>query len=58
MAVTPLDLVKYNMSIDPAKYKSISSVFRVLLKEQGLRDFIRAGYLSCWGHSAQVLPLK
>ncbi|KAF5748666.1 mitochondrial phosphate carrier protein 3 mitochondrial [Tripterygium wilfordii] len=37
MAVTPVDLFKCNMHIDPAKYKSISSGFEVLLKEQGIR---------------------
>src|SRR5574340_82766 len=41
MTVTPLDLVKCNMQIDPAKYKSISSGFGVLLKEQGVRGFFR-----------------
>ncbi|KAL2928180.1 Mitochondrial phosphate carrier protein 3 mitochondrial [Bienertia sinuspersici] len=41
MAVTPLDLVKCNMQIDPAKYKSISSGFGVLFKEQGARGFFR-----------------
>ncbi|KAH9318164.1 hypothetical protein KI387_019933, partial [Taxus chinensis] len=32
-AVTPLDLVKCNMQINPAKYKSIATSFGVLLKE-------------------------
>ncbi|KAI9080354.1 hypothetical protein K1719_037748 [Acacia pycnantha] len=41
MGVTPLDLVKCNMQIDPAKYKSISSGFGILLKEQGIRGFFR-----------------
>ncbi|KAM1006253.1 hypothetical protein ACFX2A_003026 [Malus domestica] len=40
-AVTPLDLVKCNMQIDPAKYKSIASNFGVLLKEQGVKGFFR-----------------
>jgi hypothetical protein len=31
--------------IDLAKYKSISSGFGVLLKEQGARGFFRGGYL-------------
>ncbi|KAL6996860.1 Mitochondrial phosphate carrier protein 3, mitochondrial [Sarracenia purpurea var. burkii] len=44
MAVTPLDLVKCNMQIDPAKYKGISSGFGILLKEQGVKGFFRG-----WG---------
>uniref|UniRef100_A0A6N2MFB3 Uncharacterized protein n=1 Tax=Salix viminalis TaxID=40686 RepID=A0A6N2MFB3_SALVM len=34
MTVTPLDLVKCNMQIDPSKYKSITSGFGVLLKSR------------------------
>lgn len=53
MAVTPLDLVKCNMQIDPAKYKSISSGFGVLLKEQGLRGFFKGWVPTLLGYSAQ-----
>nr|XP_016472619.1 PREDICTED: mitochondrial phosphate carrier protein 3, mitochondrial-like [Nicotiana tabacum] len=53
MAVTPLDLVKCNMQIDPAKYKSISSGFGVLLKEQGVRGFFRGWVPTLIGYSAQ-----
>ncbi|MQL79379.1 hypothetical protein Taro_011800 [Colocasia esculenta] len=53
MAVTPLDLVKCNMQIDPAKYKSISSGFGVLLKEQGVRGFFRGWAPTLLGYSAQ-----
>ncbi|EMS56735.1 hypothetical protein TRIUR3_26345 [Triticum urartu] len=64
MAVTPLDLVKCNMQsevtqvketapIDPAKYKSISSGFGVLLKEQGARGFFRGWVPTLLGYSAQ-----
>ncbi|XP_022739450.1 mitochondrial phosphate carrier protein 3, mitochondrial-like [Durio zibethinus] len=52
-AVTPLDLVKCNMQIDPAKYKSISSGFGVLLKEQGVRGFFRGWVPTLLGYSAQ-----
>ncbi|CAL9779033.1 unnamed protein product [Musa acuminata subsp. burmannicoides] len=52
-AVTPLDLVKCNMQIDPAKYKSISSGFGVLLKEQGIRGFFRGWVPTLLGYSAQ-----
>ncbi|XP_072973005.1 mitochondrial phosphate carrier protein 3, mitochondrial-like [Typha angustifolia] len=53
MVVTPLDLVKCNMQIDPAKYKSITSGFGVLLKEQGLRGFFRGWVPTLLGYSAQ-----
>ncbi|KAH9770202.1 mitochondrial phosphate carrier protein 3 mitochondrial [Citrus sinensis] len=52
-AVTPLDLVKCNMQIDPAKYKSITSGFGVLLKEQGLKGFFRGWVPTLFGYSAQ-----
>ncbi|RVW52622.1 Mitochondrial phosphate carrier protein 3, mitochondrial [Vitis vinifera] len=53
MAVTPLDLVKCNMQIDPTKYKSISSGFGVLLKEQGVKGFFRGWVPTLLGYSAQ-----
>ncbi|CAL5031773.1 unnamed protein product [Urochloa decumbens] len=53
MTVTPLDLVKCNMQIDPAKYKSISSGFGVLLKEQGPKGFFRGWVPTLLGYSAQ-----
>ncbi|RWR86948.1 mitochondrial phosphate carrier protein 3, mitochondrial [Cinnamomum micranthum f. kanehirae] len=52
-AVTPMDLVKCNMQIDPAKYKSISSGFGVLLKEQGASGFFRGWVPTLLGYSAQ-----
>ncbi|XAR67852.1 hypothetical protein NMG60_11002779 [Bertholletia excelsa] len=53
MAVTPLDLVKCNMQIDPAKYKSVSSGFGVLLKEQGIKGFFRGWVPTLFGYSVQ-----
>ncbi|KAH7414668.1 hypothetical protein KP509_14G004900 [Ceratopteris richardii] len=53
MAVTPLNLVKCNMQIDPAKYKSIGSGFGILLKEQGPRGFFRGGVPTLLGYSEQ-----
>ncbi|GAB4845782.1 Mitochondrial phosphate carrier protein 3, mitochondrial [Ancistrocladus abbreviatus] len=53
MAVTPLDIVKCNMQIDPAKYKSVRSGFGVLLKEQGARGFFRGWVPTLLGYSAQ-----
>lgn len=39
--------------IDPAKYKSISSGFGILLKEQGFRGFFRGWVPTLLGYSAQ-----
>ncbi|XP_038990098.1 mitochondrial phosphate carrier protein 3, mitochondrial-like [Phoenix dactylifera] len=52
-AVTPLDLVKCNMQIDPAKYKNITSGFGVLLREQGLRGLFRGWVPTLLGYTAQ-----
>ncbi|THU52579.1 hypothetical protein C4D60_Mb10t05450 [Musa balbisiana] len=53
MAITPLDVVKCNMQIDPEKYKSISSGFGVLLEEQGFRGFFKGWVPTLLGYSAQ-----
>ncbi|KAI3737460.1 hypothetical protein L2E82_27463 [Cichorium intybus] len=53
MAVTPLDLVKCNMQINPTKYKGIVSGFGVLLKEQGVKGFFRGWVPTLLGYSAQ-----
>ncbi|KAH9329305.1 hypothetical protein KI387_001413 [Taxus chinensis] len=52
-AVTPLDLVKCNMQIDPVKYKSIATGFGVLLKEEGARGLFRGWVPTLLGYSAQ-----
>ncbi|XP_073039928.1 mitochondrial phosphate carrier protein 3, mitochondrial-like [Primulina eburnea] len=52
-AVTPLDLVKCNMQIDPVKYKSISSGFGILLKEQGIRGIFKGWAPTLLGYSVQ-----
>ncbi|KAL5214276.1 hypothetical protein ABZP36_003428, partial [Zizania latifolia] len=49
MTVTPLDL------IDPTKYKSISSVFGVLLKEQGATGFFRGWVPTLLGYMVTAL---
>ncbi|KAL5571030.1 hypothetical protein UlMin_020627 [Ulmus minor] len=51
MVVTHLDLVKCNMQIDPTKYKSITSGFRILLKEQGVKGFFRGWVPTLLGYS-------
>ncbi|KAK6250321.1 hypothetical protein QUC31_007829 [Theobroma cacao] len=52
-AVTPLDLVKCNMQINPTKYKGISSGFGVLLKEQGAKGLFKGWVPTLLGYSAQ-----
>ncbi|CAA0841114.1 Mitochondrial phosphate carrier protein 3-mitochondrial [Striga hermonthica] len=52
-AVTPLDIVKCNMQIDPVKYKSVGSGFNVVLREQGLRGFFKGWAPTLLGYSAQ-----
>uniref|UniRef100_A0A0D6R7T2 Uncharacterized protein n=1 Tax=Araucaria cunninghamii TaxID=56994 RepID=A0A0D6R7T2_ARACU len=51
--VTPLDLVKCNMQIDPVKYKSIGTGFSVLLREEGARGLFRGWVPTLLGYSAQ-----
>ncbi|KAL5573699.1 hypothetical protein UlMin_023296 [Ulmus minor] len=52
MVVSPLDLVKCNMQIDPTKYKSITSGFRILLKEHGVKGFFRGWVPTLLGYNA------
>ncbi|OAY73447.1 Mitochondrial phosphate carrier protein 2, mitochondrial [Ananas comosus] len=52
-AITPLDVIKCNMQIDPAKYKNTMSGFKIVLKEQGLRGFFRGWAPTLLGYSAQ-----
>ncbi|KAG8096673.1 hypothetical protein GUJ93_ZPchr0013g37536 [Zizania palustris] len=53
LAVTPLDLVKCNMQVDPGKYRDISSGFGVLLQEQGLGGFFKGWMATLVGYSSQ-----
>ncbi|EYU24481.1 hypothetical protein ABFS82_04G120200 [Erythranthe guttata] len=52
-AVTPLDVLKCNMQIDPTKYKSVGSGFGTLLKEQGVKGFFKGWAPTLVGYSAQ-----
>ncbi|KAJ4897522.1 Mitochondrial phosphate carrier protein 2 [Raphanus sativus] len=52
-AVTPLDVLKCNMQIDPSKYKNITSAFKTTIKEQGLKGFTRGWSPTLIGYSAQ-----
>ncbi|WVZ56347.1 hypothetical protein U9M48_006895 [Paspalum notatum var. saurae] len=53
LAVTPLDLVKCNMQVDPSKYRDISSAFGIMLREQGLGGFFRGWMATLVGYSCQ-----
>lgn len=53
LAVTPLDLVKCNMQVDPSKYRDITSAFGVMLHEQGPRGLFRGWMATLVGYSCQ-----
>ncbi|GJN30967.1 hypothetical protein PR202_gb19317 [Eleusine coracana subsp. coracana] len=53
LAVTPLDLVKCNMQVDPSKYRDISTAFGVMLQEQGLGGFFKGWMATLVGYSCQ-----
>lgn len=52
-AVTPLDVVKCNMQIDPIKYGSTTGAFRTVLREQGAKSLMRGWAPTLLGYSAQ-----
>eukprot|EP00243_Klebsormidium_subtile_P004708 TRINITY_DN18864_c0_g1_i1.p1 TRINITY_DN18864_c0_g1~~TRINITY_DN18864_c0_g1_i1.p1 ORF type:complete len:375 (+),score=94.17 TRINITY_DN18864_c0_g1_i1:424-1548(+) len=52
-AVTPLDVVKCNMQIDPKKYRSIPSSFAITWREEGVRGFLKGHFPTFIGYSFQ-----
>ena len=52
-AVTPLDVVKCNMQIDPLKYKSIASGFAITAREGGLGGLVKGWVPTLIGYSVQ-----
>ena len=54
-AVVPLDLVKCRIQVDPAKYKSIFTGFRVTVKEEGVRALAKGWAPTFIGYSMQGL---
>ena len=52
-AVTPLDVVKCNMQIDPKKYKSIAGGFSLTAKEAGLGGLVKGWVPTLIGYSVQ-----
>jgi len=53
MMVTPLDVVKCNIQIDPAKYKNIGTGFKMVVQEQGTAGLFRGWLPTLAGYSAQ-----
>lgn len=54
-ALTPLDLVKCRIQVNPTKYKGIASGFKVTMAEDGLRGLGRGWAPTCIGYSLQGL---
>ncbi|KAL3133751.1 Mitochondrial phosphate carrier protein 3, mitochondrial [Trebouxia sp. C0010 RCD-2024] len=52
-AVTPLDVVKCNMQIDPKRYKSIAGGFSLTAKEAGLGGLVKGWVPTLLGYSVQ-----
>ena len=52
-AVTPLDVVKCNMQIDPTKYKSIGTGFAITVREAGVGGLVRGWLPTLVGYSVQ-----
>ncbi|RWR90543.1 mitochondrial phosphate carrier protein 1, mitochondrial [Cinnamomum micranthum f. kanehirae] len=53
LAITPLDVLKVNMQVNPAKYNSIFSGFSILLREQGPSALWRGWGGKFFGYGAQ-----
>eukprot|EP00798_Chlamydomonas_sp_ICE-L_P013826 gene13826-19744_t len=52
-AVTPMDVVKCNMQIDPVKYKGIGSSFSMIAKDAGAASLMKGWLPTLLGYSAQ-----
>ncbi|WOL13400.1 hypothetical protein Cni_G22170 [Canna indica] len=53
LAITPLDVLKVNMQVNPLKYHSIFSGFNILVKEQGPSSLWRGWAGKLFGYGAQ-----
>ncbi|XP_020692525.1 mitochondrial phosphate carrier protein 1, mitochondrial [Dendrobium catenatum] len=53
LAVTPLDVLKVNMQVNPVKYNSIFSGLNILVKEQGLSFLWRGWSGKLFGYGVQ-----
>lgn len=52
-AVVPLDLVKCRIQVDPGKYKSIGTGFKVTVAEEGARGLTKGWFPTLIGYSIQ-----
>lgn len=53
--VTPLDLVKCRIQVDPAKYKNIFNGFKVTYREDGFKGLAKGWAPTFIGYSMQGL---
>jgi solute carrier family 25 phosphate transporter 3 len=53
LAVTPLDVAKCNMQVDPTKYKGLSGAFSTIMKEEGMGGLLKGWVPTLLGYSAQ-----
>lgn len=53
LAITPLDVLKVNMQVNPIKYHSISTSFTTLFREDGLSAFRRGWTGKFFGYGVQ-----
>jgi solute carrier family 25 (mitochondrial phosphate transporter), member 3 len=54
-AVTPLDVIKCNMQVDPTKYKSLGSSYKLVLAEEGAAGLWKGVTPTCIGYHMQGL---
>lgn len=53
LAVTPLDVAKCNMQVDPTKYKGLSGTISTIMKEEGMGGLLKGWLPTLLGYSAQ-----
>jgi len=53
LAVTPLDVSKCNMQVDPTKYKSLPQTMSTIMKEEGAGALMKGWLPTLIGYSAQ-----
>jgi len=53
LAVTPLDVAKCNMQVDPSKYKGLINTVKTIVKEEGASALFKGWLPTLLGYSAQ-----
>ena len=53
LAVTPLDVAKCNMQVDPTKYKGLGGSIATIMKEEGMGGLLKGWLPTLLGYSAQ-----